>query len=155
MLSGSPSHREAGAGRPLQRKPDFVLRVVEVDPVHVGARRHHACHGPVTQAQHARDHLPLVRFNDARCLRFGHQGLDVLFGDRSIRLLSATPKRRKIAFVEASSSQTTGADTRDTTVISGATAQAILSAFLRARCLGTSSPMMTERYVMLPNRTSP
>lgn len=34
--------------------------------------------------------------------------------------------------------------------MSGATAQAMPSAFLSARCLGTSSPMMTDREVMAP-----
>jgi hypothetical protein len=56
-----------------------------------------------------------------------------------------TPRRRKIALVDASRSQTTGPPMRDTTVIRGATAQAIASGLRRARCFGTSSPMITER----------
>ena len=55
------------------------------------------------------------------------------------------PSRRNTSLVEASSSQTTGAATRDTSAISGATAQAMPSVLRRARCLGTSSPMTTDR----------
>ena len=55
------------------------------------------------------------------------------------------PKRRKISLVEASSSQTTGAPIREISAMSGATVQAIPSAFFSARCLGTSSPTTTER----------
>jgi hypothetical protein len=52
--------------------------------------------------------------------------------------------------VEVSRSATRGAPTRDTKAMKGATALAIASGFLSARCFGTSSPRTTDRYVIAP-----
>ena len=71
----------------------------------------------------------------------------------SVTVLSLSelpPKRRKITRVEVLSSQMAGAATLEISSISGATAQATLSGWRRANCLGTSSPMTMEKNVMRP-----
>ena len=56
-----------------------------------------------------------------------------------------TPSRRNTSPVEASSSHTTGAAVRETSVMAGATRQAMPSGSRSAKRLGTSSPMTMDR----------
>ena len=86
VVGVSLGHRKPGMGGVDQDLADLGCRVVEVDPVDIGARRHDATHRPVAEAHHARDHLALVRLDHAGGLRLGHDGLDLLLGHRALGL---------------------------------------------------------------------
>ena len=61
---------------------------LEVDPVDLGARRHHRAHGAVAEPHDAGDHAALVRFDGAVMLGLGDQHLDLLVGDALLALLA-------------------------------------------------------------------
>ena len=61
------------------------------------------------------------------------------------------PRNQTTALVDTSSSHTAGAAMRDRVVMSGATVQAMPSAWRSARFFGTSSPTISERYVISAN----
>lgn len=63
----------------------------------------------------------------------------------ALALSVSWPISRNTARVEASRSHTAGRAARETTRMPGATMQAIRSGLRKARCLGTSSPMITDR----------
>ena len=61
-------------------------RVVDIDPVDIGAGRHHATHRPVAQTHHAGDHLAFIRLDHAGRFCLGHDGLDFLLGHSAVGL---------------------------------------------------------------------
>ena len=79
--------RQAGVRRLHQQLAGGGFVGLQVDPVDVGAWRHHGAHRAVAEPHDAGDHAPLVRFDGAVMLRLGHQHLDLLVGDLLLALL--------------------------------------------------------------------
>jgi hypothetical protein len=75
------AHWKAGVRRFDQQLADRRFVVLGVDPVHVRPGRHEAAHGPVAEAQHARDHAALLLLDHARALGLADEHLDLFFGD--------------------------------------------------------------------------
>ena len=62
---------------------DRLGRIVEVDPHHLHARRHHASDRAVGEAQHAVDHVALGDMEDAGARALRDQPLHLLLGHRA------------------------------------------------------------------------
>ena len=63
-----------------QQFADGALIGLQIDPVDLGARRHHRAHGAVAKPHDAGNHAPLVGFDGAVMLGLGNQHLDLLVG---------------------------------------------------------------------------
>ena len=136
-------HRQP-AVRGVEQRPADRLRVgVDVDPVDVGARRHHLAGRPVGEPDHAGDDRPLALLDHAGAGRLGDDEMQLLGG----HLVEDSRRRRssrKISALVRSSSQTNGAVALAIHSIGSAITTAIGSGARSANCLGTSSPITSE-----------
>ena len=79
-------HRQPAVRRFGQRRADLLAAAVDVDPVDLGARRHHLAHRPVGEADDARDDRPLAFLEHAGGLRLGDDQVQLLGGHHILAL---------------------------------------------------------------------
>ena len=81
-------HRETRERRFVHRRQIFFQRRGGVEPGDAHARRHQAYRGAVAEAEHAIHHLAFVGIDHALLVALGHQQADLLFTDRTARVVA-------------------------------------------------------------------
>ena len=132
-------------GRLDQRLRRIVVRVgVDVDPVDLGARRHHLARRPVGEPHDARDDRPLIFLEHAGAVRLGDDEVQLLGGDLvvAVAVEAEQPEDEAAGAVEQPDERRRRLG--DPAASAARRSTAIGSGERSAICLGTSSPITSE-----------